>query len=139
MLLGLPASCKLYGLRHLWITQAICHGVPLKAVAELAGLTTTAVIERVYCHLAQDLAFLSEAAKKATSQALAARGLAATPRAASSTEGQGPHPAPGLDLALLQQLSGLIQTLTSKLMPPEQTPLPAAAVGAPRLVVVPGA
>src|SRR5262249_9419431 len=64
--LGLPNDCKLYGLRHFFITWAVKNNVPLKAIATLVGQTTTAMIERVYCHLDGDLGFLHIAAQQAT-------------------------------------------------------------------------
>jgi integrase len=64
--LGLPNDCKLYGLRHFFITWAVKNNVPLKAIATLVGQTTTAMIERVYCHLDGDLGYLHDAAQQAT-------------------------------------------------------------------------
>jgi integrase len=138
-LLGLPASCKLYGLRHSWITQALRQGVNPRAVAALAGHTTTEMIERVYCHLAQDLAFLSEAARQATGHATGSSGQAAIGRPAPPANGQDRQLALGPDSELVQRLSGLIENLTLKVMALEQTRLPTAVGGVPRAVMVRGA
>jgi hypothetical protein len=67
-LLGLPTDCKLYGTRHAFITRGVKNNTSLKALATLAGHSTTAMIERVYCHVCDDYDFLHAAAVQAIGQ-----------------------------------------------------------------------
>lgn len=62
---GLPADCKLYGLRHKFATDGVKKGLNLKTLATLLGHTTTAMTEH-YTHIAGDTAHLLEALKKLT-------------------------------------------------------------------------
>lgn len=55
-----------YSVRHGFATNALERGVPLTAVAELMGHSSTDMIERVYGHLDQKGDYLSEMARKAT-------------------------------------------------------------------------
>ena len=56
-----------YVLRHHYATAALEKGVPLAAVKELLGHAESSdILERVYSHLNQKGAFLSEMAKRAT-------------------------------------------------------------------------
>jgi integrase len=71
--IGLPDDCKVYGVRHYFITAAVKRGGNLKAIATLVGHSTTVMIERVYTHLEGDVAFLHQAA-------LAAIALAGSPQ-----------------------------------------------------------
>jgi integrase-like protein len=118
--LGLPASCKLYGIRHFHITDAVRKGVNLKAVATLAGHVDTRMIERVYCHVDGDLDFLHQAAQLAVSPP-APNGAPAQ----KETGGTNLVPpvyqppviaAPAMPLPdLAQQLTGLVEKLTRRL------------------------
>lgn len=53
-----------YGLRHLWITDALEQSVPIATVAELAGHSNTAMISKNYSHLSERASHLREAARK---------------------------------------------------------------------------
>ena len=59
---SLPPDCKLYSLRHFFITSGVKRNVNLKALAELVGHNSLAMIDRVYTHLNRDVAFLHNAA-----------------------------------------------------------------------------
>jgi integrase len=65
----LPADCKMYCTRHLFATRAVKLGVNMKAVATLLGHTDTKMLERIYCHVDGDHAFLREAAASAVNLA----------------------------------------------------------------------
>jgi integrase len=142
--LGLPADCKLYGLRHAFITDGVRKGVNLKALAALAGHTTTAMIERVYCHVADDYEFLHSAALQAVGgngQGGAASPLPPPPPVPGPAISPATPPAPpiGPDVAAVlqaqeQRLAGLFDLLTRKVLaldkaPPAPPPRPA---GKPR-------
>src|SRR5262249_45114309 len=58
-------SCTMYGIRHLFISQACKRNVNLKALATLVGHTDSRMIERVYIHIDQDYEFLQSAAAQA--------------------------------------------------------------------------
>jgi len=62
---GLPAECKLYGLRHGFGTKAVINGVDLKTLSVLMGHASTQMTE-YYTHLAGQLEHLRAAAKRAT-------------------------------------------------------------------------
>jgi integrase/recombinase XerD len=62
--LGLGADAVPKMMRHDWITEALAEGVPVKAVAELAGHSSSAMIDKVYSHLGDRRDTLSEAAEK---------------------------------------------------------------------------
>ncbi len=64
--IGLPDDCKLYGLRHYFATDAVRKDVNMKAVADLMGHASTAMLEKVYCHTREDYEFLQKAARAAT-------------------------------------------------------------------------
>ena len=51
-------------LRHSWITKMLRAGVDSHVVAKLAGHTSTAMIDKVYSHVAEDHDFMFEQAKK---------------------------------------------------------------------------
>jgi integrase len=53
---GLPADLTLYALRHHFISSLVAAGVPLFAVAKLAGHKSVAMIENHYGHLCPDAA-----------------------------------------------------------------------------------
>lgn len=55
-LAGLPADLTLYALRHHFISSLVAAGVPLFAVARLAGHKSVAMIENHYGHLCPDAA-----------------------------------------------------------------------------------
>jgi integrase len=57
-----------YTMRHTYGTNALERGVPLAAVAELMGHSSTEMLERVYGHLNQKGEFLSQMARKATGE-----------------------------------------------------------------------
>jgi integrase len=59
---GLGKEAVAYALRHHWITDALAKGVPIKTVAQLAGHTSTAMIDRVYSHLVDRQSVLQDAA-----------------------------------------------------------------------------
>lgn len=63
--LDLPLDCRLYGVRHYFISWAVRRGLNLKAIATLVGHTTTAMVERVYCHVDNDFEFLQKSAAAA--------------------------------------------------------------------------
>lgn len=58
------ADVVTYGLRHLWITDALERGVPIATVAELAGHSSTAMIAKTYSHLSERSSHLREALRK---------------------------------------------------------------------------
>jgi integrase len=58
---GLGKEAVAYALRHHWITDALAKGVPIKTVAQLAGHSSTAMIDRVYSHLVDRQTVLQEA------------------------------------------------------------------------------
>jgi integrase len=72
-LLGLPKDAKLYGCRHMFLTQSVKAGVSLKAAAALAGHTSTAMCEKHYVHVDQDYEYLHAAAKQAIGGGVFAR------------------------------------------------------------------
>jgi len=51
--LGLPRDCKLYGLRHKFVTETLWAGVDLKTAAELVGHKQASTTE-IYAHLGVD-------------------------------------------------------------------------------------
>lgn len=57
---GLPMECKLYGLRHRFGTVVAASGLPMKALADLMGHTSTKMTEH-YIHLAGQTDYLREA------------------------------------------------------------------------------
>jgi integrase/recombinase XerC len=61
---GVGPDVVTYGLRHLWITDALERGVPIATVAELAGHSSTAMIEKTYSHLSERSSHLREALRK---------------------------------------------------------------------------
>lgn len=63
--LGLPKDCRLYGIRHFFVSWAAKRGINLKAIATLVGHASIAMIERVYCHLDCDIDFLQKSAAAA--------------------------------------------------------------------------
>lgn len=60
----LPADCRYHGLRHTFATNAIIHGVGIKAVADLLGHATVRTTER-YIHMIDKRDWLNDAANKA--------------------------------------------------------------------------
>jgi integrase len=61
----LPKSCKLYGIRHRTLSDAIIKGgLDLATVSELAGHTSTSSVTQRYIHLANELPYLHEALAK---------------------------------------------------------------------------
>ncbi len=54
-----------YNLRHSYATHALVNGVGVAQVAELLGHTSTEMVSKTYGHLADQLAHMREAAKKA--------------------------------------------------------------------------
>jgi integrase len=63
--LRLPATVKLYGLRHGFATRAVRRGIGLKTVAELLGHTNTRMTEH-YTHIAGNVEHLLDAAQQVT-------------------------------------------------------------------------
>lgn len=57
---------RAYTLRHTWITRQLKAGVDSHVVASLAGHANTAMIDKVYSHVADDPAFMLEAARRGT-------------------------------------------------------------------------
>ena len=55
-----------YSARHSFATTALVNGVGVAQVAELMGHSSTDMVNRVYGHLADQVAHMREAAKKAT-------------------------------------------------------------------------
>jgi integrase len=66
--IGMAESASLYGLRHKFFTDGVRNGVHLKVLATLGGHTTTAMIDRVYCHIGEDVSHLREAMEQVTKQ-----------------------------------------------------------------------
>jgi integrase len=62
--LGLGPEATLESFRHLFITDGLEAGVPIKTMAELAGHASTAMIDRHYSQLHRRRAHLAEAAAK---------------------------------------------------------------------------
>jgi integrase len=62
----LPGLCA-YTLRHSYCTNALVRGLDVLTVAKLMGHKDATMVMRVYQHLAQNHAYLLEAAQKATS------------------------------------------------------------------------
>jgi len=54
-----------YNLRHTYATHALVNGVGVAQVAELLGHTSTEMVSKTYGHLADQIAHMLEAAKKA--------------------------------------------------------------------------
>lgn len=61
--LGIPKTCKLYGLRHKYGTDAVAAEVPLKFISELMGHSNTRMTE-YYVHLAGKVDHLHDAADR---------------------------------------------------------------------------
>jgi len=55
-----------YNLRHTFATRALVNGVGIAQVAELLGHTSTDMVAKVYGHLAEQVAHMKEAVRKAT-------------------------------------------------------------------------
>lgn len=62
--LSLPKSCRLYGLRHKFGTDAIRNKVEIKTLSVLMGHATTRVTER-YVHIENEFKLLGEAVRQA--------------------------------------------------------------------------
>ena len=56
-----------YNLRHTFATRALLNGVGVAHVAELLGHTSTEMVSQTYGHLAEQVAHMREAVRKATS------------------------------------------------------------------------
>lgn len=56
-----------YNVRHTFATQALVNGVGVAQVAELLGHSSTEMVSKTYGHLADQVAHMREAARKATS------------------------------------------------------------------------
>ncbi len=52
-----------YCYRHAFATDGLVRGIPIATVAELLGHASTALVEQVYGHLAQERKYLREAAQ----------------------------------------------------------------------------
>lgn len=63
--LRLPKDVKIYGVRHLYGTDAIRRGTDIKTLSLLMGHASVRMTER-YIHLSEDTSYLIEAAKRAT-------------------------------------------------------------------------
>lgn len=119
--LKLPVDCKLYGLRHCFITEGVKRGTNLKALATIVGHTTTAMIERHYCHLDNDFGLLH----KTVEQAL---GLAVGPPVLFDVNGEHQPIAPSVqeperdtpEALPANQESRLLEILTARLMALEE-------------------
>jgi integrase len=73
--LGLPADCKVHGLRHTFISECIRRGLNLKTVSTLAGHADTRCVDKVYAHLGlEDLRAAAEAATAALRTELDGKG-----------------------------------------------------------------
>src|SRR5919202_96589 len=55
-----------YNVRHTFATQALVNGVGVAQVAELLGHASTEMVSKTYGHLADQVAHMREAARKAT-------------------------------------------------------------------------
>jgi integrase len=62
--LGLGKQTSAGGVRHLWITDALERGIPIATVAELAGHSGTAMIDKHYGHLSDRTDHLRTAVAK---------------------------------------------------------------------------
>lgn len=60
---GIPPTCKLYGLRHAYGTQAVLAGVPIKLVSVLMGHANVRTTEH-YTHIAGEVEQLRQAAER---------------------------------------------------------------------------
>jgi integrase len=67
--LGLGPEAVPKVMRHDWITEALARGVPVKIVAELAGHTSTKMIDNNYSHLGDRVDVLARAAESVRSDA----------------------------------------------------------------------
>ena len=121
--LGLPMSCKMYGIRHLFISDAVRRGLPLKAIASLVGHVNTRMIEATYCHVGEDFDYLRMAALQAIGHAPVPQKVA-QPAAEPLTNGTPtplPPPAPGsaeeLIPPLIRQIAALEQQLVAAKQP----------------------
>jgi integrase len=56
-----------YNVRHTFATRALLNGVGVAQVAELLGHTSTEMVSQTYGHLAEQVAHMRDAARKATS------------------------------------------------------------------------
>ncbi|MCI0638478.1 MAG: tyrosine-type recombinase/integrase [Gemmataceae bacterium] len=63
----LPKDAKMYGVRHLYATAAICRGVDLLTLSQLMGHENVAMTQR-YTHLANKHDHLAAAAERAAGQ-----------------------------------------------------------------------
>lgn len=63
---GLKGDCKLYGLRHQFVTNAVRANLNLKVVATIVGHSDSRMVDRVYAHVHEDFEVLREGAKRAT-------------------------------------------------------------------------
>ena len=61
---GLPGLCA-YGIRHSFATEGLKNGVDSVALAVIMGHADVSMIARTYQHLAKDVRYLKEQAKKA--------------------------------------------------------------------------
>jgi integrase len=117
--LGLPEACKVYGLRHAFITNGVRRNTNLKALATLVGHSNTRMIETTYCHVDQDFEFLRTAALKALGQSGLAHQVIPQPNpadtGAASPAEPSAAPAPGSSEELLRMLVQRIQTLEGEL------------------------
>lgn len=66
--IGAGGELTPYGMRHLFVTDALASNVPIATVAELVGHRSTAMISRYYSHLSERAEHLKEALRKVRGQ-----------------------------------------------------------------------
>lgn len=66
--LKLDAGAVCYGLRHLYVTEALERGVPVASLAQLVGHRDYKMIQDVYAHLRDRTQHLRDAAEQATGE-----------------------------------------------------------------------
>jgi integrase len=60
---NLTTPATLHGIRHMWGSRAIANGAPLKLVSAQLGHATTAITERYYCDLSNEMDAIRQAAR----------------------------------------------------------------------------
>jgi hypothetical protein len=124
--LGLPASAKMYGIRHMFISDAMRRGLPLKAIATLVGHVNTRMIESTYCHVGEDFDYLRRAALQAIGQAPVPQNVSKPPEGPGLNETPAalPLPAPGSAEELIRPLVRQITALEQQLEKAKQPSTP---------------
>lgn len=93
--LGIEGRVYAHGLRHLFATDALDHGVPIATVAQLMGHSDTKMISQVYSHLDERHKHLSDAVgrfRKAEGAGKPPSDSGPGPVPPGKTQGAGPDP-----------------------------------------------